>query len=75
MKKLLFVAIAMLGFVGCASKGDLNALSARVDALEATDKAQNADITQLKSDHEALKGDISDLGAKLDRAFVKKQAK
>lgn len=75
MKKLFVLAFLMLGAVGCASKGSVEALAARVNALEATDKTQDADIAQLKSDHEALKGDITDLGTKLDRAFVKKQVK
>lgn len=72
-----FVAIALLALasVGCASKGDLQALSARVDSLEASHKAIEADHAAIKADHEAIKGEHADLKAVLDRAFVKKAQK
>lgn len=72
-----FVAITVMALltVGCASKGDLNALSSRVDALEATDKSQNSEMADLKSNQEALKADVSSLSDKMDRAFAKKSAK
>lgn len=72
-----FVAIAIMALlsVGCASKGDLNALSGRVDALEAIDKSQNTEIDELKGNQEALKADVASLSDKMDRAFAKKSAK
>ena len=75
MNKLAFVAFAALFTVGCASKGDLAALSSRVDALEANEKTQAADIAQIKSDHEAVKADVASLSSKLDAAFLKKNLK
>lgn len=75
MNKLAFVAFAALFTVGCASKGDLATLTSRVDALEANDRAQAADVAQIKSDHEAIKADVAGLSSKLDNAFLKKNLK
>ena len=75
MKKFMILAVALFAFSGCASKGDLAALSSRVDALEANQKTIVADHDDIKSDHEAIKGDIADLSAKFDKAFVKKNLK
>lgn len=75
MNKLVIVAFAALFTVGCASKGSVEALSSRVDALEANEKTQAADIAQIKSDHEAIKSDVAGLSSKLDNAFLKKNLK
>lgn len=75
MYKLFVLAAVALLSVGCASKGSVEALSSRVDALEANEKTQAADIAQLKSDHEAIKGEHADLTAKMDRMFAKKNLK
>ena len=75
MYKLMIVGLVSLLTVGCASKGSVEALSLRVDALEAADRAQNADIAQIKSDHEAIKADVAGLSSKLDKAFLKKTLK
>lgn len=75
MYKLFVLAAVALLSVGCASKGSVEALSSRVDALEANEKTQATEISQLKSDHEALKGEHADLSAKIDRAFTKKNMK
>ena len=74
MKMLIVLMAAMLS-VGCASKGSVEALSSRVDALEATDKSQNTEINDLKGNQEALKADVASLSDKMDRAFAKKSAK
>ena len=75
MNKLAIVAFAALFTVGCASKGDLNALSSRVSELEASHKNIEADHATIKSDHEAIKADVASLSSKLDAAFVKKNLK
>ena len=75
MNKLVFVAFATLFTVGCASKGDLAALSSRVDALEANHKTLLADHDQIKSDHEAIKAEHAGLSSKLDSLFLKKNLK
>jgi outer membrane murein-binding lipoprotein Lpp len=75
MNKLAIVAFAALFTVGCASKGSVEVLTSRVDALEANHANIVAEHNQIKADHEALKGDIADLGANLDKAFVKKNQK
>lgn len=67
----MIVAIMALMSVGCASKGDLNTLSGRVDALEAAEKTQTADIEQLKQNQEALAAHVNEIDAKLDRVFAK----
>lgn len=75
MTKFIAIALIALASVGCASKGDLQALTARVDSLEAAHKSIEADHASIKADHEAIKGDIADLSSKLDKAFVKKNQK
>lgn len=75
MKKFIILAVALFAFSGCASKGDLTALSNRVEALEANQKTLFDDHTSIKADHEAIKGDIADLTAKFDRAFAKSMKK
>ena len=75
MFKMLIISVAALLSVGCASKGSVEALSSRVDALEANEKTQAADIAQIKSDHEAIKADVASLSSKLDAAFLKKNLK
>jgi outer membrane murein-binding lipoprotein Lpp len=57
MKFVTIIAMMMLT-VGCASKGDLAALSGRVDALEAQHKAFEADHEALKSNQEALRPNL-----------------
>jgi hypothetical protein len=78
MKKIAIISLFALMAVGCASKGDLAALTTRVDALETAHKAIEADHAALKaehatimSDHEAIKAEHSDINARLDRAFTK----
>lgn len=73
--KIVAIALLALASVGCASKGDLQALSARVDSLEAAHKTMAADHEAMKADHEAIKGEHADLKAVLDRAFAKKAMK
>lgn len=75
MMKFMTMALFAMMAVGCASKGDLQALSARVDSLEAAHKTMAADHEAMKADHEAIKGEHSDLKAVLDRAFAKKAMK
>ena len=69
--KYVVVTAAMLLSVGCASKGDLSALSTRVDTLESQHRAIETEHVEIKADHESIKGEVSDLSAKMDRAFAK----
>jgi len=64
MTKIFAIALFAVLSVGCASKGDLAALTTRVDSLEAAHKVHEAD-------HEAIKAEVSDLSNKVDRAFAK----
>jgi len=71
MKKIFAIALFAVLSVGCASKGDLAALTTRVDSLEAAHKVHEADHEAIKADHEAIKAEVSDLSNKVDRAFAK----
>ena len=75
MTKFIALALFALASVGCASKGDLNALSARVDGQAAEIANLKADHDAIKADHEAIKGEHADLKSTLDRLFVKKNTK
>lgn len=75
MKKIMFMVVMSGLMFGCASKGDLNALSVRVDELTVKQKALEADHETIKSDHEAIKGELADVNAKFDRAFAKSMKK
>lgn len=75
MFKFIAIAILALASVGCASKGSVEALTARVDSLEAAHKSIEAEQASIKADHEAIKGEHADLSSKLDRLFLKKNQK
>lgn len=72
-----FIAIALLALasVGCASRGSVEALNARVDSLEAAHKSIEAEHASIKADHEAIKGEHADLKSALDKAFLKANRK
>ena len=71
MNKLIFVMIAMLGFVGCASKGDLNALNDKVSSLEQAHNIIEQDHARLSSNIDSLNSSVTELNSKVDRAFTK----
>ena len=75
MNKFLAISILALAATGCASKGDLKALSDRVSAVEAAHANLVSDHASIKADHEAIKAEHADLSAKIDRAFLKKNLK
>jgi predicted nucleic acid-binding Zn-ribbon protein len=72
-----FFAITMLALasVGCASKGDLNALQNEVDTIKVNVASLKDEVETVKSNQEALKGNLADLNGKIDRLFVKQSRK
>ena len=75
MHKFLVISILALSAFGCATKGSVETLTSRVDALEANHKTLVADHEQIKSDHEAIKAEHAGLTSKLDNLFLKKNLK
>lgn len=75
MTKFIAIALIALASVGCASKGSVEALSARVDGQAAEIANLKAEHDAIKADHEAIKGEHADLSSKLDRLFLKKNQK
>lgn len=71
MKKLAIVFLSMIGFVGCASKGDLNSLSTRVSDVEAQNKAIVAEHELIKGEYADLQKAVDETNSRLDRAFAK----
>ena len=74
MNKFIVLAIATF-MVGCASTKDVDSLRNRVSTLEAAHQVHAAEHSTIVSDHEALKGEHTDLTAKFDRVFTKAQTK
>ena len=80
MKKIVLTVMFAFAFVGCASKGDVNALASRVTALETQHTAMEADHKQvvadhttIMNDHATIKADHEELVVKVDRAFAKRK--
>lgn len=74
MNKFIVLAIATF-MVGCASTKDVDSLRDRVAVLEAAHQTHEAQHSSIVSDHEAIKGEHTDLTAKFDRVFTKAQTK
>ena len=74
MNKFIVLAIATF-MVGCASTKDVDSLRNRVSTLEAAHQVHAAEHSTIVSDHEAIKGEHTDLTAKFDRVFTKAQTK
>ena len=74
MNKFIVLAIATF-MVGCASTKDVYSLRNRVSTLEAAHQVHAAEHSTIVSDHEAIKGEHTDLTAKFDRVFTKAQTK
>ena len=74
MNKFIVLAIATF-MVGCASTKDVDSLRNRVSTLEAAHQVHAAQHSNIVSDHEAIKGEHTDLNAKFDRVFTKANTK
>lgn len=75
MSKFIVLAMVMVSMVGCASTKDVDSLRNRVSALEAAHQVHAAQHSTIVSDHEAIKGEHTDLNAKFDRVFTKANTK
>jgi len=75
MSKFIVLAMVMVGMVGCASTKDVDSLRDRVSTLETAHQVHAAEHYNIVSDHEAIKGEHTDINNKVDRVFTKAKVK
>lgn len=77
--KYIMLALLVALTTGCASTGDLEALSTRVDAIDATQKTLVSDVNAIKAEHSAITAEQTalkaEISSKLDNLFKKAQLK